>query len=110
MAREAHRGEAEPVRITTAGTNPADEIAARQRRYVIAMAIRTACFVGAVVVDGWVRWVLLAAALFLPYLAVVMANAVVSRDDGFDLPPGGFDVPELTGRADAPDHGTDPRP
>ena len=25
---------------------------------LISMAIRTACFIGAVVTDGWVRWVL----------------------------------------------------
>ena len=101
MAREARghgaRHDDEPVRITTAGTNAADEIAARQRRYVIAMAIRTACFIGAVVADGWLRWVLVAAALLLPYVAVVMANAVVSRDDGFDLPAGAFGTPELGG-------------
>jgi hypothetical protein len=45
-------------------------------RYLLSMLIRTACFVAAVVIDSWVRWVFLAGALFLPYVAVVMANAV----------------------------------
>jgi hypothetical protein len=39
------------------------------------MGVRTACFLGAVVVGGgWLRWVLIAAALVLPYLSVVFAN------------------------------------
>ena len=36
------------VRITTAASSRNDDIAARQRRYVISMSIRTLCFVGAV--------------------------------------------------------------
>ncbi len=44
-------------------------MAARQRRYVISMAIRTVCFVAAVAVGpGWLRWVLVAGAVFLPLL------------------------------------------
>jgi hypothetical protein len=48
------------------------------RRYLISMSIRTACFVLAVVVHGPMRWVFVAFALVLPYIAVVMANAVGS--------------------------------
>ena len=81
----------EPVRITTAATSRAEEQAGRQRRYIISMAIRTLCVVGAVVVgDTWWRWVLLAGAVFLPYVAVVMANTTDTRDDGFDLPDGTY--------------------
>ncbi len=55
------------------------------------MAVRTLCFIGAVVVgDGWLRWVLVAAAFILPSIAVVMANAASPRIEGADLvPPGG---------------------
>ena len=68
-------GHRDAVRITTAASE-ADDIAARQRRYVISMGIRTLCFVGAIVVGpGWLRWVLVAGAVLLPYVAVVMANA-----------------------------------
>jgi hypothetical protein len=75
------------VRITTAPTSRAADIRRRQRRYVISMTIRTVCFVAAVAVGpGWLRWVLIAAALFLPYVAVVMANAEEQRDDRFTLP------------------------
>ena len=50
------------------------------------MGFRTLCFVGAILVGpGWLRWVLVAAALLLPYVAVVMANATSPRDDDFEL-------------------------
>ena len=79
----------EAVRITTAAPSKAEEIAARQRRYLFSMGIRTACFIGAVLADGWLRWVLIVGALFLPYVAVVMANVSTSRSDSFELVEGG---------------------
>jgi hypothetical protein len=48
-------------------------------RYLLSMGIRTACFVGAIVAQGWLRWTLVAAALVLPYIAVVLANATDHR-------------------------------
>ncbi len=77
MARKAPR----PVRITSAPRSHRDDIAARQRRYVISMAIRTACFLLAVVSIGhWFMWVFVAASFVLPYVAVVMANAGSAAD------------------------------
>lgn len=38
------------------------------------MGIRTACFVAMIFVSGPFRWVLLAGAVFLPYIAVLFAN------------------------------------
>ena len=74
------------MRITTAATSHHADIAARQRRYVISMTIRTVCFIAAVAVGpGWLRWVLVAAALLLPYVAVVMANPETRKNDGIDL-------------------------
>jgi hypothetical protein len=59
----------------------------RQKRYAWSMSIRLVCFVAAVAVGpGVLRWVLVAAAVFLPLFAVVMANAGDQRDDGFRLP------------------------
>ena len=76
------------VRITDAPISTADEIGARQRRYLLSMGVRTLCFVGAIVVgSGWLRWVLVAAALLLPYVAVVMANAASPKVAG-TMPPG----------------------
>jgi hypothetical protein len=58
-------------------------MAHRQKRYMISMGIRTLCFVAAVVVGpGWLRWVLVAGAFVLPYIAVVMANSASPRIEG----------------------------
>lgn len=75
------------VRITTVGTSAREENLARQRRYLISMTIRTLCFVGALLAGGgWLRWLLIAGAVFLPYIAVVAANTSSTGDDGFVLP------------------------
>lgn len=88
MARDLRRDRDEAVRITTASSNRQDEIWARQRRYLFSMLIRTGCFLGAIVATGWLRWTLVAGAVLLPYVAVVMANAVASKNDGIDLQEG----------------------
>jgi hypothetical protein len=89
-------GEDVPVRITTAATSPQEDISARQRRYVISMTIRTLCFLGAVVVgQGWLRWVLVAGAVLLPYVAVVMANAVGTKSEELALRDADFRRGEL---------------
>jgi hypothetical protein len=98
MARDQH-GDRDAVRITTASASRKDEIAGRQRRYVISMTIRTICFVAAILVGpGWVRWVLVAGALLLPYIAVVMANATHTKTDDFALRSGAAIHPELPAR------------
>jgi uncharacterized membrane protein len=77
------RKEPEPVRITTATRGRSSDIGARQRRYVLSMAIRTICFLLAVVFMGtWAMWFFLVASVFLPYIAVVVANAGASPDPG----------------------------
>ena len=77
------RTDPDVVRITDAPISTADEIGARQRRYLLSMGLRTLCFVGAIVVgSGWLRWVLVVAALVLPYVAVVMANAASPKVAG----------------------------
>ena len=87
----------EVVRITSAPESPAADLAHRQRRYVISMLIRTLCFVAAIAVgEGWLRWVLVAGALVLPYVAVVMANSASPRVEGTDPEgPGMVTRPEL---------------
>ncbi|NQU37156.1 MAG: DUF3099 domain-containing protein [Actinobacteria bacterium] len=85
--------------ITGAGVSAGEDRDKRIRRYLISMGIRTACFVLAVLVGGWLGWVFFAGAIFLPYIAVVVANQVTqksSRDsipqfifnDTAQLPPG----------------------
>lgn len=82
----------EVVRITSARQTRAEDQAARQRRYLLLMGFRVVCFVSAVAFfDGWVRYVLMAAAVFLPYIAVVFANNEERRADHFlpDAPGAG---------------------
>ena len=49
-------------------------MATRQKRYAITMAFRTACFLSMIFVPGALRWVLFGLAVFLPYVAVILAN------------------------------------
>ena len=62
------------IRITTARKSVADDQASRVRGYVISMTIRIICFLLAVVTTGVLRWVFVAGALIIPYIAVVFAN------------------------------------
>jgi hypothetical protein len=66
----------QPVyRITGAQTSLSADVRARTRKYLISMGIRTACFIGAILASGPARWVLVAASLVLPWVAVIVANA-----------------------------------
>jgi hypothetical protein len=68
------RAEVPAIRITTARKSVADDQASRVRGYVISMSIRIVCFLLAVVTTGILRWVFVAGALIIPYIAVVFAN------------------------------------
>src|SRR3954469_1693830 len=91
MARDRSR-EPEAVRITSAAASRNADIAARQKRYLLSMSLRTLCFVGAIIASlagvHWLWPILIAGALVLPYIAVVMANAATTRADGFALVDG----------------------
>jgi len=104
MAREARKDADDAIRITTASSGPGRDIAARQKRYLISMSIRSVCFIGAVVTGinhvNWAWPILILAALFLPYVAVVMANAANTRGDGFALQDSPYGRPELRGGAE----------
>ncbi len=75
------------------------------RRYLIAMGLRVVCFVLAIVTSGWVRWTLVVAAVVLPYIAVVLANAVGPRFGESLTPvvPVIEERPALTGIVASPD-------
>lgn len=82
-------------RITSARESLSDDLSRRTHRYLVQMGLRVVCFIGAVVVDNWTRWLLAAGAVVLPYVAVVLANA--GRTRGED--PGTFiEPPRLEGR------------
>ncbi len=61
--------------VTDARRPMSADIRYRERRYLISMGIRTLCLILAVVVPiTWFRFVAIAAAIALPYFAVVFAN------------------------------------
>jgi len=91
---------AQPIRITTAGRSRAEDIAIRQKRYAISMSIRSLCFIGAVIAGlagiGWLWPILIVAALILPYVAVVMANATNTKSDEMNLMDSPYGPRQLT--------------
>jgi hypothetical protein len=70
--------------ITTVGLSPELERKSRMVKYLIAMTIRVICIVSAIFVEGWLMWLCFAGAIFLPYFAVVIANAQVSQAGTLD--------------------------
>ncbi|MBO1750211.1 DUF3099 domain-containing protein [Actinotalea sp. BY-33] len=83
------RSDDEVQRITAAPTSLTDDLTRRSQRYLAQMSIRVVCFLAAVMIDHWIRWALLAAAVVLPYIAVLLANAGRERgtDPGSYVPP-----------------------
>ncbi len=74
-------------RITAARQGLADDVRARQRRYVISMSVRTIAVILAAVlwnVERHVAVVALVLGAVLPYVAVVIANA--GRENAPSLP------------------------
>jgi len=69
------------VLITDAPKSRFDQLAERQRRYLISMGIRTVCLLLAIVVPyAPARVALVVGALVLPWLSVVGANGPLTRD------------------------------
>jgi hypothetical protein len=67
--------------VTSARPGHSQEMAGRSRRYLIAMGVRVVCLILAIfVLSGWLRLVGVAAAVVLPWIAVVMANAGPAGD------------------------------
>lgn len=63
------------VLITSASRSRQSDIHRRELRYLASMALRVVCFVLAVVAfHGWLRFVAVAVAVILPWVAVVAAN------------------------------------
>ncbi|MFI2751832.1 DUF3099 domain-containing protein [Cellulomonas sp. P22] len=81
-AEEVHR-------ITTAPEALAEDVARRTRHYLVQMGVRVVCFVVAVLtwhhVPGVLSAALIVAAVVLPYVAVLLANAGRVRNDDAQL-------------------------
>lgn len=69
-------------RISGVRPSLTEDVSRRQRQYLLAMSVRTVCFVLAVLCGGVLRWVMFAGALLLPYIAVVLANRGRQRATG----------------------------
>lgn len=96
--------------ITEAQRGLSVEQVSRQRKYLTSMIIRTLCVVGAILIPGWPRAMFIVAAIVLPYLAVVIANAGRENDEPGDvggvethghraLPAASFELPTESARA-----------
>jgi hypothetical protein len=75
------------VRITGARSSLTEDVRGRQRRYMIAMAVRTLCVILAVVLwhDSRILAIIgLVGGMFIPYVAVVIANA--GRENSPSMP------------------------
>ena len=95
------RGKRQVTVVTTARRSATDDIVARQRRYLYAMAIRTLSVILAFFVfHGPLRWICLVLGMFLPWVSVNSANAgplppdearpeLVQAEERPALPPGG---------------------
>lgn len=89
------------VALTELPPSPEEEQSARARRYLLTMGIRLACVIACLFVSGW--WLLIPAlgAIVLPYVAVVLANAVSSGPRGRVERPGGIEKVSAVDERDA---------
>lgn len=76
--------------ITTLPLSPEAERRSRMIKYTIAMSIRVACIFAMLFVDGWWLAVCAVGAIFLPYVAVVLANVSGPSHTQEVLRPGGL--------------------
>jgi fatty acid desaturase len=74
--------------VSSVALSRSSEQSARVRMYLFAMSVRTACVIAAIVVPGWPRWVFISAAVVLPYVAVVAANATRVKRNPAPTTPG----------------------
>lgn len=76
----------QPQSITSLPESPDDERHRRMIRYAAAMGIRLVCVFACFFVKGW--WIVLPllGAVFLPYVAVVVANVGTSRRGTVERP------------------------
>ena len=72
--------------VTSAASSTTDDQSERIRKYLTMMGIRIACFIAVPFTTGWVRWTCVGAAIVLPYIAVVTANAVRPSQSGTVAP------------------------
>ncbi|MGP0221270.1 DUF3099 domain-containing protein [Paenarthrobacter sp. NCHU4564] len=78
---DAVSGDAEIHSITDAAAAHSEDMRERMIKYAVAMGIRMVCIVLIFVVDGWFKIIAVAGAVFLPWVAVVIANGSDKAED-----------------------------
>jgi hypothetical protein len=71
--------------ITDAATAHSEDMRQRMIKYALAMGIRMVCLILIFVVDGWLKIIAIAGAVFLPWIAVVIANGNDKAEGHSDL-------------------------
>jgi hypothetical protein len=99
---DAESGDTEVHSITDAAAAHSDEMRQRMIKYAVAMGIRMVCLILIFVVDGWFKLLPVLGAVFLPWVAVVIANgsdkAEIHSDSLLDyVPLTELDAPESAG-------------
>ncbi|MFJ6534879.1 DUF3099 domain-containing protein [Paenarthrobacter sp. NPDC091711] len=78
---DAVSGDPEVHSITDAAAAHSEDMRDRMIKYAVAMGIRMVCIVLIFVVDGWFKIIAIAGAVFLPWIAVVIANGNDKAED-----------------------------
>jgi hypothetical protein len=95
---ESTSSDTEVHSITDAAAAHSEEMRQRMIKYAVAMGIRMVCLILIFVVDGWFRILPVLGAVFLPWIAVVIANgsdkAEIHSESLLDyVPMGELDAP-----------------
>jgi hypothetical protein len=111
--RDAAAGHPEVISITDAAAAHSEDMRERMIKYALAMGIRMVCLILIFVVDGWLKLVAVAGAVFLPWIAVVIANgsdkAEIHSDALLDYTPyAELGVAEESGTAESADSSDEP--
>jgi Protein of unknown function (DUF3099) len=77
--------DAEVHSITEAAGAHSEDMRRRMIKYAVAMGIRMVCLILIFVVDGWFKIIAVAGAVFLPWIAVVIANGNDKAEGHSDL-------------------------
>ncbi|GGH92041.1 DUF3099 domain-containing protein [Arthrobacter liuii] len=78
-------GDSEVHSITDAAGAHSEDMRQRMIKYALAMGIRMVCLILIFVVDGWFKIIAVAGAVFLPWIAVVIANGSDRAETPSDL-------------------------
>ena len=83
--------------ITDAATAHSEDMRQRMIKYSLAMGIRMVCIILIFVVDGWFKIIAVAGAVFLPWIAVVIANGSDMAEAHSDALLDDVATPEIEG-------------